>query len=218
MDDRQDVTPTNWAAGGGVTGQTTGEPSTPDYITPTPEVPTAEQWKRLDAYNETALLRGLMHCSYGKVLEECANEDPGALFSPPRRLILETLLRVATRAVESDAGERPVNPYAVIAELNKTPGAEARTALTVELPNVLSGPVEGMHATIPNVFDIPALWEVVNEAHMYRACGPVGRALIGVEETRDPFRMREALRQLVRLLVLAEAAGFDAQGDDRRTA
>lgn len=159
-----------------------------------------------------------MHFPYGKVLEECTNEDPGTLFSPPRRLILETLRRVATRAVENDAGERPVNPVAVIAELNKTPGAEAHTALTVELPNVLSRPVEGMHATTPNVFEIPALWDVVNEAHMYRACGTVGRTLIGVEETRDPYSVPGALRQLVRLLVLAEAAGFDIPGDDRRTA
>lgn len=225
MSEMQRETPTSRAASGGQ-GADGFDASTPDYINPVSETPTTEQWRKMDAYNETVLLRGLMYCSYADVLMLCRGQDPRALYSEPRRLILRALQTVANRAVEHQHGDDSVTPAAITAELMKYPGPEARTAPSQVMPQVLAGPVEGSHTTTPNVFEVPRLWETVHNARLWRALDSVGRSMVSEAETRDPSWLPELLRRLRYLPRLVEAAGMDLSGadthnghsDDRRTA
>ncbi|OLT55159.1 hypothetical protein BJF89_16180 [Corynebacterium sp. CNJ-954] len=206
---RHDETPTSRAASGGLTGQT-GGPSEPDYITPTSDVPTAEQWSQMDAHNERALLWCLMHCRYADVLHFCEDQDPRALYAEPRRVALRALVTVSRREVEDGHGDDTVAHHSVNAEVMDYDGPEMLEALAE------------IRRTTPygaNTWTIPDLWQAVKRARLFRALDSAGRDLIGTAETRDPSRFAESLRRLEHLPRLAAAADLGVDGDDeRRTA
>lgn len=207
---QQGETPTSRAANGG-TSRAEDETSVPDYITPTSHVPTAEQWSRLDAYNETVLLRGHLYLTYSGVIRAVEDQDPRAIFSPARHVALQAIVTVARRAVEDGNGDSPVDPAVVLGELERIGGPEALQARTVALPAAAAGPAEGMHATTPNLSEIPELWQVAHSARLRRAFDTLGRSMIRTAQEWDEPRAVKGLRQLQHLFRLAQAAGISVE-------
>ena len=161
-------------------------------------------------YAETCLLRGLLHCPrYEDVLTLCDGRPVEALQSDPRRLILRTLLDTAHYAVGNGAGDREVNPAAVQARLQNTPGAVAQTALQVDLLDALMGEVRGAYAVIPSIDDVPAQWDAVERCRLLRAVEIHGRALVAAADGGDLSIVAVEVARGGYLQHLAERAGVN---------
>lgn len=158
-----------------------------------------DAYRYTDSYIEVYLLRALHYIRNYDALALCEEQDPAALYSTPRQLILTTLLDTARDALARGAGDRAVSPTAVYTRLQALGGPEAHTALTVELPEVLAGPVAGAHATTPAIHEIPELWRAVHRARLYRDIETQGHALLSLTTERDPARTADVLNALTAL-------------------
>ena len=175
---------------------------------------TASARTRSDDYAEACLLRALMWARYADVVTLCDGQSATALFSPARRLILRVLMDTARDAVEHGAGQRPVSPAAVAARLERVSGAEAVTALTVDLPEVMAGgTVCGSLASTPSVYEVPLLWESVRRARVYRGMDVAGSMLSTAAAQRDPAEVSRALHVAGVLLRDAEREGMSPAAD-----
>ncbi|HCT13708.1 MAG TPA: hypothetical protein DIW82_02635, partial [Corynebacterium nuruki] len=133
-------------------------------------------------------------------------QDPNALYSDARRLVLRELLDYADDQVHAGHPETPVAPAAIMARVQAAGGG---TTAMQELTDALTGPIDGMQAGTADIFAVPDLWQAVNLDRFWRAMDSHAYALREAATRRDAAAVPRLLdSHTVLLRHLAEVAGL----------